>query len=78
MFAHKRGIGILTILFFDVVFIILWALFLGGFVNTWTAQAVDSGNFGGIESLILANLNIVIFLAVILFNIIFAVAGGRQ
>ena len=74
----KQGQGIITLIYFDIVFIVLWALFLGGWLNETAQAGIQSNNLVGLEAFILANLNWLLFLALIMVNVgTFAVFGGE-
>lgn len=77
---RRAQTGVLTLIFFDIVFIILWALVLGDLLNTFIAQGVASGNFSGYELFFLTTAQFWIWLGVIAANVAgFAfAAGGSQ
>lgn len=60
MIKTKKGITKISIVFFSLVFIILWALFFAGQLSTWGNVAVINGGYTGIEALFYENLNAVV------------------
>lgn len=71
----QTGIG--TLIFFDVVFIILYALVLANLVNIVIAQAVASGNFTGWELFFVTTMHFWIWFGVLAVNVIgFAVGSS--
>jgi len=61
----------ITILFLVGLFIVIWSLFLGGFINVNSATALSSHNLGGFESFLWSNLNLIIFLCLLIFILAF-------
>lgn len=53
--------GLIFSLFF---FIVVWFVWLGGWLNTVGQYMITSNNLSGIEALICANLNIVVLFAI--------------
>jgi len=64
----KKGIGILGGFFILAVFILIWAVFLGGFLAEMGAIAISTNNLTGLEAFIWANLNFVVLLGVMAFG----------
>jgi hypothetical protein len=61
----------ITILFLVGLFIVIWALFLGNFININSATALSSHSLGGFESFLWSNLNLIIFLCLLIFILAF-------
>ena len=78
MNSRKGQAGIITILFMDVTFIVLYALVLAKLLNQWSTAAIASGNFTGLEAFAVGNLNLVVIVGVVLVNIAFFSLGGSQ
>lgn len=78
--ARKGQVGVFTLLFLDLTFIVLWAVGLGAFVSTFAAQAVATGNLEGVELFLIANMNFFIWLIFIIVNLVGYVSttGGNQ
>jgi hypothetical protein len=76
VFARRGQAGVFTLLFFDLVFIILYALVLAELLNTFIAQGVASGNFVGWELFLLSMLHVWVWIGFIAVNLIGFVAAG--
>jgi hypothetical protein len=70
---NKKGLGKISIIFFSLVFVILWALFFAAQLSFWGHQAVINGNLSGIEAFFYDNINLVV--GVIFSIFILAVAS---
>lgn len=77
---NKRAqTGIITLLFFDIAFIILYPLVLADLVNIAISQAVASGNFVGAELFFITTMHLWIWLGVGAANLAgFAFSGGSN
>ena len=64
---NDKGISKISIVFFSITFIILWALFFGQQLATWGALAVVNGSYTGIEALFYNNLNLIVGFVFIVF-----------
>ena len=64
---NKRAISKISIVFFSLVFIILWALFFGPQLSIWGSVAVANGGYTGIEALLYSNLNLLVGVIFIIF-----------
>ena len=73
---NKKAQGMMTILYADLVFVILWALGLGGLLKYWGQWGIATYGLTGLEALLLGNLNMVVFIGVILVNIATFTFGG--
>lgn len=76
---NKKGqIGILAFIFGIILFVILWAVWLGDQINYWVGLSIASGDVTGIEAFLLSNMNL--WIGVILFAGIawFTIAGGSN
>jgi hypothetical protein len=76
--VNRRGQGgVLTLIFFDIVFFVLWALVLGEQLAYWGAQGAAQTT--GLEAFLFSSLNFWVFIGVLLANLaFFAFAGGNQ
>ena len=61
----------ITIMFLVLFFLVIWGLFLGGFINQNSAQAIADHNLSGFQAFIWANLNLIIFICLIMFILAF-------
>jgi hypothetical protein len=57
---NNQGISKISIIFFSIVFIILWALFFAGQLSTWGNVAIVNGGYTGIEAFFYANINLMV------------------
>ena len=72
---NKAQGGILAFIFLILIFIILWAVWLGDFVNTIAQQAIIDGQLTGVEAFVLSNLNLVIIVGIVLGLMVFIYFG---
>jgi len=49
---------VLSVIFGLIVFMILWALFFGSWINTWAQQMITVNSLTGIEAFLVANMNL--------------------
>jgi hypothetical protein len=70
----KKGLTKISIIFFSLVFIIIWALFIGQQVAYWGHLTVINGGLTGIEAFLYDNINLLI--AIIFFIFIVALGIG--
>lgn len=72
-FKNKKGQTTtpITIMFLVLFFMVIWALFLGGFINMNSSIAIADHNLGGFEGFLWANLNLIIFICLIIFILAF-------
>lgn len=76
---NKGQVGIITLLFFDVAFVLLYPLVLADLVNLVISQAVASAQFQGIELFLITSMHFWIWLGIIMANLVgFALSGGGQ
>lgn len=74
----RKGQGIIGLIYADIVFFVLWGLWLGGWLKDVGQQGIVNLGLTGYEAMILGNLNWVVFMGVVLVNIAtFAFAGGK-
>ena len=62
---NKKAFSKITIIYIALVFIIVWAMFIGPLLSTYGHLAVINGGYTGIEALFYENLNLVV--AVVFF-----------
>ena len=58
--------GVLTYFTSVLVFVIIWALWLGRHFSEWGANAVANNSLTGIEAFLFMNINLVIFFALLI------------
>lgn len=66
---NKKALTPLSVLFVDIVLIMLWALVLAEQLNYWGQQAINSNSLTGIEAFLWANLNGIVGVFLIVGNI---------
>ena len=72
---NKKG-GIIGFIFGVAVFVILWFVFLGQFL-AWSGQyAIERNNLSGWEAFVLANLNLFVFIFLIICIIGYTIFFG--
>lgn len=72
--------GIISYFFVVVVFVIIWAIWLGGFLAGVGEQAIAVNHLTGIEAFLYGNINLFIFiaLAVSVVAVAVVVRGGAE
>lgn len=73
---NRRAISKISVIFFSLVFLILWALFFANQLTTWGQVAIVNGNLSGIEAFFYGNLNLVVGVLFFIFILAFAIYGG--
>ena len=67
MNGNRRGqSGILSYFAVVFVFVINWALWLGAFLRDWGEQAVTVNSLTGIEAFLLSNINLFVFIGLLI------------
>lgn len=61
----------ITIIFIVLLFLVIWGMFLGGFINMNSATAINDHGLGGFQGFLWANLNIIIFICLVIFILAF-------
>jgi hypothetical protein len=75
---NKKGMaGMFTFLLVEIIFIFAWAGGLGGVINNIGDNAVTSGGLTGLTAFFFANLNLLIFFALLISNVV-VVANANQ
>jgi len=64
---NKKGQSIYGLIVFLIFFIAVWAFWFGEFLQTWGANAIEQNAMTGIEAMLYANLNVVVFIALLIF-----------
>ena len=75
MVRNKRG-QIVAFLIVVIMFIAMWALFLGKFLSYVGHTAVEQNNITGIEAFVLSNLNLFVFIGLVHGLIAYGFFGG--
>jgi hypothetical protein len=70
----KKAQGPITVIFYVITFALLFALVFSSWLSYWGNQAVEANHLTGIEALIFSNLNIIVFICLV----IVALAAGAM
>lgn len=63
---NKRGqFGILLFIGSLLIFVFIWAVWLGAWLQDYATTTIQAGTVTGLEAFIIANLNLIIFLGLI-------------
>jgi hypothetical protein len=74
----KAAFGILSIIFSLIIFLILWAMFFGGWLNVWAANMISINNLTGIEAFLISYINLWVGVGVLIGSFVMIYFGGRQ
>lgn len=69
---------IVAFLVIVVMFIIIWALVLGKFLSYAGQVAVESNSLTGVEAFVLLNLNLFVFIGLVIGLLAYGFFGGNQ
>lgn len=75
---NKKGFSIITIIFWVIGFILVWALFIGKILSDWGQQAITTNNLTGIEAFFYGNLNFVIMIVFLIAILAISLWGTGQ
>jgi len=65
----NKKAGMLGVVFIIIVFLIMWFLFIGNFINVAVGVGTENGSISGLLAFFLENLNFFIFLFLIIFGV---------
>lgn len=74
----KGQIGLISLVFSLIIFLILWGLFLGKWLSEWGRKAIIDNSLTGLEAFFMANLNLWVFLGIIIGVLAWVYIGGGQ
>jgi len=74
---NKKALTNISIIFFSLIFLILWALFFAEQVATWGHAAAVAGEMVGIEALLYNNINLIIAVIFFIFILAMGLGGGQ-
>ena len=63
---NKKALGPVGALVLFGIFLLIWFLWLGGFVNQMGTSAMQLDNATGLEAFLLSNLNLAVFICMLL------------
>jgi hypothetical protein len=73
---NKKGqIIFIKFAFLLIIFIIIWALWLGKWINELGQEAITTNNLTGLEAFMLSNINLMIVFSIIVSIIVVAYIG---
>lgn len=75
---NNKAQSIITLFFWVLVFIIVFALFAGKWLNDTGEQAISVAGLTGFEAFVFANLNVFIIIALIFFILVYMYLGGER
>jgi len=76
---NKKGqLAILGVIFSLLIFVILWAMFFGSWVNFWAQQLVTVNELTGVEAFLVLNMNLWIGVGVLIGTITTVYLGGNS
>ena len=76
---NKAQIGLVKVFFLVLTFVLMWAFWLGKWLNEWVALSIENTpSMSGLEIFLLANINMWILLLLFVGILIFVYSGGAQ
>lgn len=75
---RKGQAGPLAMILMFILFVILWALWLGSFIQEWGARMVADNGLSGVEAFLVSNLNLWIFFGLIISIAWATYSGGGR
>lgn len=75
LFHGKKGMSVISIIFFTLVFIIFWVLAFAEQLAYWGHQTVVNNGLTGVEALFYNNINFVVLFVLMIFILGFAYFG---
>lgn len=73
----KGGLFVISWIFVVILFIIIWAQWLGSEINYWATRYIANNSPSGFEAFLISNLNLWIFVWLVIATI-FVLYGGRD
>lgn len=78
-FNSKAQIGLVKVFFLVLTFVLMWAFWLGRWLNEWVALSIENTpSMSGLEIFLLANINMWILLLLFVGILIYVYSGGAQ
>ena len=78
LFRNKKAVGPIGAIMLFIVFLVMWFVWLGAWVNTVGAMVVTTNGLTGIEAFFFENMNFVILICMILGMLGWMYFGGQQ
>jgi len=74
----KRGQGLFSVLLLEAMFVVVWALFLGDWLSFVGQNYIEVTAATGLEAFFYANLNLWVFLILLMANVVLFKYGGSE
>ena len=79
IFSNKAQIGLVKVFFLVLTFVLMWAFWLGKWLNEWVALSIENNpGMNNLEVFLLANINMWILLLLFVGILIYVYSGGAQ
>lgn len=75
---NKKGVGVIGAVMLFIVFLVIWFVFLGGWVAQVGAMVVSENGLTGIEAFFFNNLNLVVMVCMFLGMLGWMYIGGQR
>lgn len=73
---NKKAVSKISIIFYAITFIIIWALFIAPQLSYWGSVAVANAGYTGIEAFFYENLNLLVGVIFFIFMLAISIYGG--
>lgn len=73
-----EGGGPVAVIFLVIVFVINWAIWLGSWLSDVGRMNIENNNLVGVEAFFFGNLNLFVFIALMLGTMAFLYFGGKE
>lgn len=73
---NKKGFSTITLIFWAIGALIVWAMFAAPIITTWGAAAITNGNLTGIEAFVYGSMNYIIGFVFLIAIMAISVYGG--
>ena len=77
MAINKRG-QIIGFFFLIIIFIAIWAFWLGAWLQEYGSRAISINSLTGLEAFFMANLNLFLFFAILISIFLYLYLGGSS
>lgn len=74
----NKKAGLLGFAFWIIMFVCVWAVWLGSFLAEWGLRNVNDNSLTGLEAMFYSNLNLWVFLGLLVIIYIGIRSGGGQ
>ncbi len=77
LIKQRKAQGIISIIFFTLVFIIIWGMFIAEQLTYWGQRAVIDNGLTGVEAFFYSNINLLIAIVLLIFILAVGYYGFR-